>query len=361
MTRTLTLITEQILARVPGGAGRYAAQASTALAAGTPPGWRIDGVVGWHRDVGPARISGVGGPRRLPADPRMLARLWRYGWPPRPGGAVVHAFTPLFPPPRRGQRMVVTVFDQVPFTHPETLTAHGAAWHRVMIGRACAIADAIVVPTQAVADGLAQVGLHPRGRVEVIGAGVSVRPRTDPEALARLALPPEYLLVVGTLEPRKGLDVLLDALAELPGRHLAVVGQPGWGGTDVTAEAARRSLADRVHVLGRLSDDDLAVVLTAAAVVVLPSRAEGFGLPLLEAMACGVPVVHSSVPALDEVAGGAAIGVPVGDPVALAQAVGMVLQDEALADRLRRAGITRARNYSWRNVADRLWDLYAAL
>ena len=196
-----------------------------------------------------------------------------------------------------------------------------------------------MVPTHATARELASAGVN--GRIEVIGEGVAaamdqpIRLQEIDRARAKFDLPGQYILAVGTLEPRKGFDILLDALAlGLPARPLsAVVGQPGWGGTDVAAEAARRGIADRVRVLGRLSDDELAAVLAGATASVVPSRAEGFGLPLLEAMSRGVPIIHSDVPALVEVAGGTGICVPVGDVDSLRAAIERVRRQRATCGR----------------------------
>ena len=363
--RTLTLITEQIFARVPGGTGRYTREVAEAVGAAVPAGWRARGVTAWHRSAAPARVDGLAGPSRLPFDPRVLARLWERGLGPTLPGTVVHALTPLAPARlRRGQRLIITVHDAVPFTHPETLTPRGAAWHRLMIERGARLASALVVPTAAVAEELAVVGI--RARVEVIGEGAAqalnrlVTSDDIEQVRATFGLPDRYAVTVGTLEPRKGLDVLLDALAGEPAAalHLAVVGQPGWGGSDVAAAAEQRGVADRVHVLGRIPDAQLAAVLAGAAVSVVPSRAEGFGLPLLEAMTRGIPVVHTDVGALVEVAGGAGLVVPVGDSAALRAGITAVLTDPALAARLSEAGRTRAAEYSWAAVADRLWALY---
>jgi glycosyltransferase involved in cell wall biosynthesis len=266
---------------------------------------------------------------------------------------------------------VVTIQDTVPWTHPETLTAHGARWHRTMAERAVATGAVITVTSHTVADELPRVlpGLDPE-RVRVLGAGVSpalLRVPGPDEVTAvqrRLALPERYLLSLATLEPRKGLDVLLAALAHLgpAAPPLLLVGQPGWGGIDVSSAAAAAGLTSgTVRALGWLPDADLAVVLRGAGALVAPSRAEGFGLPVAEAMAVGVPAIVSSSPALVEVAGGAALVTPVGDVVALAEAIETLRTDEGLRERLVAAGRVCAAPYDWRAVAGRAWALYREL
>jgi glycosyltransferase involved in cell wall biosynthesis len=367
----LTVIVEQTLAPVPGGTGRYAREITAALAAEPRPGWRIRTVTAWHRDVSPAAIQGVDGPHRLPAGHRVLNELWLRGLPPLVRGTSVHATTPLAQRRRDGLRrgggggqpLVVTVHDAVPWTHPETLTPRGVQWHRVMVGRAAARADALVVPSMSVADDL--IGLFPAAasRVHVVAHGVTV---LDPpaDALARrlrIGLPKDYVLAVATLEPRKGLDVLVAAmmLPAVGSAHLVVVGPPGWGEVDLASVASRTGLpVDRLHALGRLDDNDLAAVLGGASVLAAPSRSEGFGLPVLEAMAAGVPVVCSDAPALVELAGGVGIVVPREDPVALADALAQVLGDPAAALELAKRGLHRAQDFSWAAAADRLWALH---
>jgi glycosyltransferase involved in cell wall biosynthesis len=362
----VAVLVEQVLAPVPGGTGRYARELAAALAQTAPAGAEVTGWTAWHRDVRAARVPGVRGPRRLPLPRRGLVAAWERAVGPAPGGDLVHAPTPLAPPRRRP--LVVTVHDAVPWTHPETLTPRGVRWHRRAVELAARHADRVVVPTHAVAAELAAAVPALRAdRVRVVGEGASAvlaaQPADADDRARRLDLPPAYLLSLATLEPRKGLDVLLAALAEpkAPDLPLLLVGQPGWGGVDPLAEAARLGLAaGRVRVLGRLPDADLAVVLHRAAALAVPSRAEGFGLPVLEAMAAGVPVVTSDAPALVEVGGGAALAVPRDDPAELAAALDTVTQP-AERDRWAAAGRDRSGHYSWSAAARELWALYSDL
>ena len=366
----LAVVVEQCLAPVPGGAGRYAREITTALAARPRHGWTVRTITGWHRDVAAARIAGVDGPHRLPAGHRALSELWRRGLPPTVRADRVHATTPLAPAGpgdgwirSRRRPLIGTVFDAVPWTHPETLTPRGVAWHRDIIGRTMTTAEAVVVLSAAVADDLA--GLFPAAsdRIVVIPPGVTplVAPADASTRRVRWGLPDRYVLSVATLEPRKGLDLLVRALAEPAAHdaHLVLVGSPGWGGVDLPTVAAGAGLpADRVHVLGRIGDEDLAAAMQGAAVLAAPSRSEGFGLPVLEAMAAGLPVICSDAPALAELARDSAVVVPREDVGALAVAIGEVLSDDALAADLVVRGRARAAPFRWDAAASAVWDLH---
>ena len=359
--KKLTVIVEQCLAPVPGGTGRYATQITAALAASAPAGWQVRTVTAWHRDLTMARIDGADGPHRLPAGHRVLNQLWRRGLPPTVRGTAVHATTPLAP--GRQGNAVVTVHDAVPWTHPETLSPQGVAWHRDMVARSMQRARAIVVPSQAVADDLA--GLFPASsqRLHVVPHGVTAMdPPTDAvDRRERMGLPATYFLSVATLEPRKGLDVLIGALARSAAGDavLAIAGQPGWGGVDLVATAAAAGVPpERLRLLGRLDDDDLASAMQGATALVAPSRSEGFGLPVLEAFAAGVPVICSDAPALVELSAGAALVTPREDAVKLADALAAVHTDAELREGLRGRGLARARDFSWHRAATTLWELH---
>ncbi|EMD27525.1 glycosyltransferase family 4 protein [Amycolatopsis azurea] len=346
----LVVLAEQLLAPVPGGTGRYTGELLRALAETAPSGWTVSSVVARHADIEAAVVEGVEGPRVLPIPPRALIAAWQLGLPWWPGGDAVHAPTPLAPARvPKGRTLSVAVHDTVPWTHPETLTPRGVAWHKAVIARAASRATALTVPTQAIADQLAAL-VPVSVPVRVIPHGV--RPQTE---FAEVTVPERYVLAIGTIEPRKGIDVLIEAAGRI-GVPLVLAGQPGWGGIDPVA-LAREHGAD-LRMLGKVSDAELAFVLRGASVLAMPSRAEGFGLPLIEAMAAGVPVVHSDVPALVEVAGGAGVTVPVGDAQTLADALRGVLDHSEQAAALRDSGLSRSSEFTWQRAASAVWGLH---
>ncbi|MEJ3403540.1 glycosyltransferase family 1 protein [Rathayibacter sp. YIM 133350] len=375
---TLKVVLEQLLAPVPGGIGRYTDDLTTALIAQAPPGCDVVGIVS-AVDEGTiaglrGRVTGLAAVETLSLRRRELAIAWRYGVLTGLKGSIVHAPSLLAPLSRHERsshgQVAVTIHDAVPWTHPETLTPHGVAWHRAMAERAHRHADAIIVPTHAVALELNE-HVDFGDRVRVVGGAVSPRlslPADEDARAVRLQLPDSYLLSVGTLEPRKGIRSLIKALSlpEATDLPLLVVGPKGWGGVDIDALAAEVGLPEgRVRALGYLDDADLAVVLSRSTLFVMPSLAEGFGLPLLEAMYFGRPVVHSDAPALVEVAGGAGTVVERDDSATYAQRLSVAIT-ELVGDEARRARLgvlarDRARAYSWRDSADRVWQLHAEL
>jgi glycosyltransferase involved in cell wall biosynthesis len=201
----------------------------------------------------------------------------------------------------------------------------------------------------------------PASRVQVVLNGVDPACRPLPPAetaawRAAAGLPERYVLAVGTLQPRKNLRILLEAWPGLVERLadpplLVIAGAPGWGDTDLGGLAARLGIADRVRFPGFIPQDRLPWLYNGAAVLALPSRYEGFGLPVAEAMACGCPVVVATGSSLTEVAGDAALHAPPNDAAAWTAALARLLEDDALAADLRRRGLARAAELTWDRAA----------
>jgi glycosyltransferase involved in cell wall biosynthesis len=378
---TLHVVVDQIVAPVPGGIGRYAEELTRHLIAGAPAGCEVAGIVSAVSKDELAHIRtllpGLADLDRLALPRRELSLAWQGGFVGAVAHGMVHAPSVLAPLVKHdrfrdpGRQTVVTVHDTVPWTHPETLTPRGVQFHRAMVKRAWKHADAVVVPTHAVASALNAIHRFDE-RLRVIGGAPSGRLRTPVDAdvrAERLGLPERYVLAVGTLEPRKGLRYLIEAMAhpdaptDVP---LVIAGPDGWGDVDVYGTAERAGLArDRVKVLGRVDDADLAVAYDRATVFVFPSLAEGFGLPVIEAMSFGTPVVHSDDEAVREVASDAGVTVARDPrdsyPERLAQAVYQVVNDPLLAGQLAVAGPDRARMYDWSDSAAETWQLHADL
>jgi glycosyltransferase involved in cell wall biosynthesis len=185
------------------------------------------------------------------------------------------------------------------------------------------------------------------------------------EALAafrtRHSLPEQFVLYVGTLEPRKNLTTLLDAYAQIARQSavpLLVGGGKGWMYDAVFARLEALGLRDRVHFVGYLDEEELPLWYAAARLFVFPSLYEGFGMPPLEAMACGTPVVTSNSSSLPEVVGDAGLMVAPMDVDALADAIMRLLSDEALHADLRERGLRRAQQFAWHTTAERTRDAY---
>jgi len=252
--------------------------------------------------------------------------------------------------PRFRGPVVITIHDLSTIRFPETQeVARARHFARALRGGACK-AERIVTPTEAIArEAVDLLGL-PRDRVRAIPHGVGAA--FTPQGARRASRRP-YVLYVGALNARKGLDTLVAAFAALPDHlrreHDLLLAGPREKGAPDLRDAT---------LLGYVPDADLPALLRGAAAFCYPSRYEGFGLPLLEAMACGVPCVASDDPALVEVAGGAALHAARGDPPALAVALQRALDDETVRADLSRRGPLRASAFSWERSAKEHLRLY---
>jgi glycosyltransferase involved in cell wall biosynthesis len=283
------------------------------------------------------------------------------------GADLLHCPAPLAPyrPP---VPCVVTVHDAVASDHPEWLTRANAAQLRLALPRALRRAALVLTGSEFSRGRLAAaLGLDP-ARILVTPYGLESRftPGPRPEALlARLGVRGPYVLTVGTLQPRKNVEALLrasNAVRAGGGDHeLVVVGARGWLDDDLLRQLGAEALAGAVHVTGRVSDGELVDLYRGAEVFVFPSRYEGFGFPVLEAMACGTAVVAADRTSLPEVAGDAAVLVDPDDQRALELAVGELLSAADRRADLVERGLRRAAEFTWERCAELTVEAYRSV
>ena len=295
----------------------------------------------------PEALAGIDVELRLVALPG--AHAWRSAWSilGRPAAErwlgpfdALH-FTDWMYPPQRGGVRATTIHDLVPLHHPEWTTRRTRAMHGRKYRNAARTCDVMFANSAFTADDVTATLGFPRDRVLVAYPGIAAE-YTAAGAAADLGAP--YALTVATLEPRKNLGTLVEAmplLADL-GLTLVVAGGSGWG---AQPELDRPGITR----LGRVGDDELARLYRGAAAVVYPSRFEGFGMPITEAMASGAPVVASSHPSLDEACGDAAVRVDPESPEAIAAGIRDAL---ARSEELRRRGLEHAAGFSWRAAGE---------
>ncbi|HEY4226637.1 MAG TPA: glycosyltransferase family 1 protein [Pseudolysinimonas sp.] len=377
---TLRVIVDDVTSAPIGGMARYAEELTRQLIATAPRGSDVAGIVSASPEPDYAhlaeRLPGLVDLYKSPLARRELAAAWSHGFTRLPGSGMVHATSLLAPLHRhepvagRNDQTVVTVHDAIAWTDPELLSSRQLSWNKAMTRRAERFADAVVVPTHAVAEVLAEQ-FDFGDRIRVIGGAPSTRLHPAPDAAERrdrLGLHGDYLLTVAGLDPRKGLEVLIAALAGVPDIALVVVGAGENDADGITGWANDRKVDPaRIVVLDPLDDADLGAVLQGATAFLQASRAEGFGLALVEALGSGLPVIHSDAPALLEVATDAGIVVPrdgeneAAEADAYAAAIREVLDDRELRQRLSIAARDRSRAFSWRDSAEKVWQLHADL
>lgn len=263
---------------------------------------------------------------------------------------------------------VITVHDLAFLLYPRFLTRESARYYG-QVDLAARQADHIIaVSNSTKRDTIRLLGV-PESKITVIyeAAHPLFTPLADDVARefvrARYDLPAEFILFVGTIEPRKNLPTLLRAFKLLRERYkspavLAIAGNRGWLIEEVDRVIAELQLGDTVRFLGGVRNEELVYLYNAASVFVLPSFYEGFGLPPLEAMACGTPVIVSNVSSLPEVVSDAGLLIAPDDVEGLAVAMVRVLSDSALRDELRAKGLKRAQTFSWERAARETLAVY---
>jgi glycosyltransferase involved in cell wall biosynthesis len=308
--------------------------------------------------------------RRIPV--RLLNLAWqRIGWPPAEALAgaafdVVHSPHPLLLPARQAAQ-VVTIHDLYFLNHPEHTAGEIRRDYAALVSAHAHRADRVLTPSRFTAGEIER-------RLGVAAARIAVCPHGAPDWPARLTPPKDgYILFVGTLEPRKNIGGLLDAYERLLGPAEAgrYVGEAGRRVPELilagkATEAARpwmdrierAPLAGRVRATGYVDPAARYALYEGASLLVLPSFEEGFGLPALEAMTVGVPVVASNRGALPEVVGDAGLLVEPDQPEALADAMARLIYDEEMAAQCASAGLARARTFNWQDTARLVYAAY---
>jgi len=374
---TLRVIIDEMLTSTPGSVGRYTEELVRELIATAPRGCYVEAVVSASPEADYAaieeRLPGLRALHKSSLARRELQAAWQHGFTRLPGKGMVHATSLLAPLARHdrlndGDQIAVTVHDTIAWSHPDSLSPRTVSWHKAMLKRAQRYADAIVVPSHAVGDQLSEI-IDLGDRVRVISGAASTAlevPADADERAERLGLPASYVLAIGGLEPRKGIDQLVAGMPRVSGDvPLLIVGPEANDETLAAAVASAGLDASRVRGLGTLTDRDIAVAVDRAAVFAYPNLEEGFGMPVLEAFALGTPVVHSDAPALLELAVDAGVIVERGDDSSyaerLADGINSVLDDPAFAERLAYSGSDRAKAFSWRSSAEKVWQLHADL
>ncbi|WP_042686793.1 glycosyltransferase family 4 protein [Methermicoccus shengliensis] len=266
-------------------------------------------------------------------------------------------------------KKVLTIHDLVPILLPETHTGITVMTWAPTLRLIAHRIDMIATDSHATKlDCMRHLGI-PEERIRVVYCGVDpkYRPLEDREAILkdleeRYGIKKPFVLYVGTLEKRKNIPTLLRALYRLKKSGvcplLVIAGRRGWKYDDIFDTIHELKLEHDVLFTGYVPEDDLVALYNAADLFVYPSLYEGFGLPPLEAMACGCPVITSNTSSLPEVVGDAGIMVDPHDVNALADAMERVLTDESLREDMRRRGLERAKRFSWQRSAREMWDIY---
>jgi len=312
-----------------------------------------------------------------PITNKWWARLWQRAQLSYPTietftGAVdlFHATDFVLPPTRPRTKTILTVHDLTYARAPETTSPSLKAYLDRVVPRSVARADHVLADSQSTKDDLIALYDTPPDKITVLLSGVDTRfhPITDLSVRAavrtKYAIPSRpYIFAVGTVQPRKNYIRLIGALAMLRASGvdtgLVIAGGKGWLDDPIYASIRDHHVEDAVQLIGYADDTDLPVLYSDAMCVAMPSLYEGFGLPILEAFQCGIPVVTANVSSLPEVAGDAALMVDPYDQEALAYAIHRLASDEALRADLTRRGLERAKQFTWESSARNLYEVYA--
>ncbi len=333
-------------------------------------------LVGQRRNLeilGQGQPPGLRHQARLSHESHPWGDLWEHLWLPRVlgrhGVQVMHGPATLIPLAGDGYACVATIHDLVAFLYPETIPKKYALYMTWLMRRVVQRAQRIISVSQCTKDDLVRVLGVPSERIAVIheAAQPGFRPLEDQAALARVrrryGIDKPFFYHVGNVEPRKNLPRLLKAFLllrqRLAGRaQLVISGQKGWLTGQLHGAMSKLDLDEDVIFTGYMPQEDLPLMMNAALAFVFPSLYEGFGLPALEAMSCGTPLITSNLSSLPEIVGDAALLVEPRDEKQIAEAMWRVFEDAGLRQRLKLAGMERAARFSWPEAARQTMAVY---
>lgn len=361
-----------------GGIGRYVRELTAALAGlDDANAYRLFVAGAAARALPPAPAANFQW-RPTAITPRWLARIWHRARLPLPveafTGAVnlFHATDFALPSTLPTTRTLLTVHDLSFVRVPEAASPPLKAYLDAVVPRSIKRADHILADSQATKNDLIDLYKTPADKITVLYSGVDQRFRRVSEQRILNSTRSKYgladfsfVLSVGTVQPRKNYSRVIRALAELraTGHDLryAIAGAKGWLEEEMQQTIAISEMEDYVHLLGQVDDEDLPALYSASRMLLTPSLYEGFGLPILEAMACGAPVITSNISSLPEVAGDAAVLVDPVDAAAIRDAIALVESDAALREQLIKQGYRQTEKFSWQRSAAQLLSVYRRL
>ncbi|WP_375384718.1 glycosyltransferase [uncultured Microbacterium sp.] len=372
MTATLRVVLDQLAAPTEPHLADATRELTHALILAAPRGCEVAGIVPalgqGARDAVADALPGLADLHAMPLARRELAGSWQLGVAPGVGGGMIHSPS-LFAPLVRHDRVhdndqtVVTVWDLRPWEAPDELPRTTVAWHKAMLKRAKKHADAIVVPTHAMAERLSDLG-RVGDRVRVISGAAPVGfavPRDEIGRRRELGLPEGFVLLSGGAAASDALSDGFEAVAaaglDMP---VVIVDAPEGEEPAIVELASAGGIPERlVHVRGALSATERGAVFGAAVALVAPSRRSAFPWRVVEALALGVPVVASDSPVhTDVLLDGGALAA---DVTALGEGLARALGSATEVERMSVLAADRGRAFSWRDAADRVWQLHADL